>query len=100
MNELETKFHSDMVSIYIDAKKLKYNASYFWQMVNDRGGYQAAKQLIHTGNPSEGFTRLWELGRLDLSVETHVLKAEYYPLFTDEERRICLVRLTQYGYNK
>ena len=98
MKELENKFHSEMVNSYQSAKKLKYNASYFWQMVCEKGGYQTAKQLIHTEAPSEGFTKLWELERLELSVEAHVIKNEYNPLFTGEERKICYDRLEEYGY--
>jgi len=99
MKELENKFHNDMIQIYLTAKKLKYNASYFLQMVTEKGGYLAAKQLIHTNTPSEGFTKLWELDRLDLSVEFHVIKPEYDSLFTEEERQICKNRLREYGFN-
>jgi len=95
---LEKKFHNDMEYIYLAAKKLKYNPTYFWRMVCEKGGCQAAKQLIHTDTPSEGFTTLWELGRLDLSVEAHVIKSEYATLFTDDERRICIERLEAYGF--
>lgn len=98
MNELEKRFHNDMIQIYVAAKKLKCNASYFWQMVTEKGGYMTAKQLIYTEAPSEGFTKLWELKRLDLSVEAHVLKPEYHSLFTDEEQQICRDRLIEYGY--
>ena len=47
---------------------------------------------------SDGFTTLWELKRLDLSVEAYVLRPEYAPLFTEEERGIARARLRQYGY--
>lgn len=94
----EKAFHDDMVKIYFAAKKLKYNASYFWQMVCEKGGYQTAKQLIHTNAPSGGFHMLWESGRLDLSVEAHVLRSEYRSIFTDEEKQVCKDRLNEYGY--
>jgi hypothetical protein len=87
-----------MENIYFEAKRLKYHATYFWKMVGEHGGYEAAKQLIHKDNPSDGLSKLWELRRLDLSVEAHVLKEEYAALFTDEERAICKARLLQYGY--
>ena len=98
VKDLEKRFHNDMIQIYVTAKRLKYIASYFLQMVTEKGGYMTAKQLIHTNTPSEGFTKLWELKRLDLSVEAHVLKPEYNLLFTDEERQICQTRLSEYGY--
>lgn len=67
-------------------------------MVGDRGGVDAAKQLLH-GPPSDGFTTLWEKGRLDLSVEYHVLDPEFSELFTEEERRIARDRLEQFGFD-
>lgn len=100
MSDLEKNFHADMEHIYKYAKEqLKYNATRFWKMVCEKGGYQTAKQLIHTASPSDGFTVLWEKKRLDLSVEAHVLKAEYHTLFTDEEREICKKRLAEYEYS-
>ena len=44
------------------------------------------------------FTTLWELKRLDLSVEAYVLRSEYAPLFTKEERGVARARLKEYGY--
>jgi hypothetical protein len=38
-----------------------------------RGGLETAKYLIKTESPSEGYTRLYELGRLDLMVEAVAL---------------------------
>lgn len=98
MTDLENRFHKDMINTYLEAKKIKYNATYFLQMVTEKGGYMAAKQLIHTDTPSDGFTTLWQLKRLDLSVEVLVLKPEHHPLFTDEERQICIERLRKYQY--
>jgi len=96
---LENKFQNDIENGYYESKKIKYNPTYFWRMVGDIGAYQAAKKLIHMTTPSEGFTTLWELKRLDLSVEAVVLKPEYAPLFSDKERQICVERLLEYGYD-
>jgi hypothetical protein len=59
---------------------------------------ETAHFLIHTPRPSDGFTALWERGRLDLTVEAHVLQERFHELFTDEEREICRQRLVQYGW--
>jgi hypothetical protein len=98
MDILINKFSSDMESIYHTASKLGYTPTFFWKMVQSMGGYQAAKKLIYTKNPSSGLTRLWDLRRLDLSVEAHVIKPEYSSLFSEEERRICTERLESFGY--
>ena len=99
MEELEKKFHGEMVTIYQTAKKeLNYNATRFLQLVSDNGGLHAAKQLIAVDGGTYGFEVLWEHDRLDLSVEALVLKPEFRQLFTDEEIILCKTRLTKYGY--
>lgn len=99
MTILEKRFEQEMIDIYMIAKKeCGYNASRFLQILGAKGGLAAAKQLISKPGGTDGFTTLWEHGRLDLSVEAHVLKAEYAELFTDEERRMCRERLEQFGY--
>src|SRR5258707_15610357 len=99
MSELEQQFHEAMLEVYVNAKLYcKYNATYFLQMVNDRGGLKTAKYLITTDTPSEGFTKLWECERLDLTVEAVALKPIYRDLFTEEELRLARERLQEYGY--
>lgn len=99
MTALEKRFEQDMIDIYTTAKKeCGYNASRFLQMLGAKGGLAAAKQLISKPSGTDGFATLWEHGRLDLSVEAHVLKPEYAELFTEDERRICRERLKQFGY--
>ena len=99
MTSLEKQFEQDMIDIYTTAKKeCGYNASRFLQMLSTKGGLTAAKQLISKPGGTDGFTTLWEHGRLDLSVEAHVLKPEYSVLFSEEELRMCKERLVQFGY--
>ena len=99
MNETERKFNIAMKDIYQTAKReCGYNATRFMQLVAEKGGVAAAKQLISKSGGTDGFTTLWECGRLDLSVEAYVLKDEYKELFTDEERKICRERLLEFGY--
>ena len=96
---LEKQFEQEMVDIYMTAKKeCGYNASRFFQLISAKGGLSAAKQLISKAGGTDGFTTLWEHGRLDLSVEAHVLKPEYRNLFTEAERKLCRDRLEQFGY--
>ena len=97
--EVERKFNIAMKEIYETAKReCKYNASRFIQLVAEKGGVVAAKQLICKDGGTEGFTTLWEHGRLDLSVEAHVLQEEYSDLFSDDEKNICRERLKAFGY--
>jgi hypothetical protein len=75
-----------------------YDAKLFARMLSEHGPLETARRLIATDRPSEGFTRLWERGRLDLTVEAQVLKPEFRDLFTDIELERCRGRLSQYGY--
>ncbi|GGU96032.1 hypothetical protein GCM10010182_10720 [Actinomadura cremea] len=99
MDELEQEFHRAMVGIYQTAKReLGYNAARFLQMVSSQGGVATARQLLWADAPSDGFTALWDHGRLDLTVEAHVLQAGYEGLFTNEERDKARERLDRYGW--
>lgn len=66
--------------------------------MTEKGGVEAARSLILKDGGTDGFAKLWELGRLDLSVEALVLKDEYKELFTDHEREACRYRLKEYNY--
>ncbi len=73
----EFEFHEAMLSIYKHAKaECNYNATRFLQMVNEQGGFQTARTLLHAPDNSQGFTAVWKCGRLDLTVEALVLKDE------------------------
>ena len=96
---LEQEFHQAMVNIYNRAKnEADYVASYFIQMVAERGGVATAKFLINSDRPSDGYTALWERGRLDLTVEALVQYPKWAPLFTDMEIEKAHQRLKEYGY--
>jgi hypothetical protein len=88
-----------MVGIYETAKReLGYNANRFLQMISEQGGLAAARQLLWSDQPSDGFTTLWLHHRLDLTVEAHVLKPEYQTLFADADRQQARDRLSAYGW--
>ncbi|MCL2753075.1 MAG: hypothetical protein FWE44_02890 [Defluviitaleaceae bacterium] len=95
---LKDKFDNDIQIVFQKAKKLGYNPNYAQQMVSEYGVIQAVKKLINSDKPSSGFAKLWELKRLELSFEAHVLRDEYSTLFTDEERKKCRQRLEENGY--
>ena len=54
-------------------------------MVNERVGYGTATYLLNKQEQSSGFTELYLLKRLDLTVEHLVLQPEWRQLFTLEE---------------
>jgi hypothetical protein len=75
-----------------------YNPTGFISMIGDYGVQEAVKRLVNSSKPSEGYTRLWELERLDLSVEAIILEEPWKTLYTDKEREKAKKRLVQYHY--
>lgn len=80
-------------------RELNYNASRFAQMLGEHGGVGAAKRLLDSEGYSEGFTTLWEKGRLEMSVEFFVLLPWYEQLFTSAERQRAFARLEAYEFH-
>ncbi len=98
-DDLKTQFHRRMLEIYERAaKECDYRATYFLRMVQDNGGFETACKLLLAPKLSDGFTALWEKGRLDLSVEAVALQAPWRDLFTSEELAIAEKRLRDLEY--
>lgn len=101
-SQLERDFHEAMLGIYDAALRLKppYRATYFRRMVLERGGRQAANDLLATEEPSSGFTELYLRGRrLDLSVEYLVLEKPWRDLFSPEQLEVARGRLEKVGFS-
>jgi len=75
-----------------------YNAPYFLEMLNERKGYATALYLIHSQQPSIGFSALWERQRLDLTVEATVLRPEWRSIFSDADLVAAYRRLEQHQF--
>ena len=95
MNDLEARFETEMVeTVYRTAgRETGYWASYFFRAVKRHGGVEAARRLLGTDRPSKGLLKLREKDRLDLAMETLVLKPEFATLFSDAERATAARRL-------
>ncbi|KPM56590.1 hypothetical protein ACG83_01355 [Frankia sp. R43] len=99
MNEREGAFHGVRLDICRRAwKEAGYRAGYFLQMVEGVGGLAAASRPIGNARPAEGFTVLWERGRLDLTVAAAVLDPRFSCLFYDDELDAARDRLRQNGF--
>ena len=57
-----------------------------------------AKRILSGHRESDGFTRLADKKRLDLSLEALAVKQPYTALFTDEEANNALFRLLNADY--
>jgi hypothetical protein len=90
---LERRFDAAMLDIYHGAARLGYRPTRFLEMVQVHGGVETAHRLLATDKVQDGLGELFLLGRLDLTVEHHVLLPEYAPLFTADERHTARQRL-------
>lgn len=100
LRDLENQFYRAMVHVYERAlRECGYNATRFIKMVQDYGGVEAAKKLLHTPGFQYGFTELWQCGRLDITMEALVIQPQYAELFTEEEIQTAKTRLEECGYD-
>lgn len=93
-------FEKAMHGIYTRAKtEANYNATIYIQLLHERGGLGTAKYLINAATVSDGYTALWQLGRLDLTVEALIVdNPQWHSLFEASEIERARKRLQEYGY--
>ena len=99
-DERENLWAKEMLQIYHDAAAIGYEASGFRGLVGSHGPLRAAKMLINMDGPSDGFIELWELKRLDISVEARAMRPEFRGLFSDSELVVCRRRLAAYAWTQ
>ncbi|MDC9722506.1 MAG: hypothetical protein PSN34_06995 [Urechidicola sp.] len=89
---LKKEFEREIDILLIKTTKEVYRPNYFYKLsLNVGGHYQATKILIP--KLSDGFTKLLEKERTDLSIEFIVIKPKYKSLFTDDEIKMCKRKL-------
>lgn len=101
-SKLEAEFDAAMMDIYVRAKsEANYTASIFHRMLDQQRGLATAKQLINDTKVSQGYTALFERGRLDLTVEAVVFdNPKWHALFDPQELAKAEKRLVAYQYIK
>jgi len=101
MNELENNFESELLkAVEICINLYRYRPTYFLRMLKNYGPVSTATQLAAADKFHEGFTKLWELGRLDLTVEAIMLRDPYRELFPKEVLAKASSRLKALGYKE
>ncbi len=72
MSKLEQEYEEFCLKDLAESKKLGYNPSYFLRMLEEYGAVETTRRLINSDKWPEGFTRLFEMGRLDLTLEAGI----------------------------
>ena len=99
LGQAATHFHKDMLDGCHTLKKLGYWPGYFYRDVANEGGVATVKKLLKKQGTSDGFTTLWELGKLDMSVEAFVLLPWYEVLFDEGELLTARQRLEAHRFD-
>lgn len=96
--QLVAEFHQSMLDVYQVAARHKYYATRFKQLVENRGGVEAARLLLAREEVTAGLMELQKLDLLEHSVEATVLQERFRPLFTEAERQKARRRLELLGF--
>ncbi|KQY13678.1 phospholipase D family protein [Rhizobium sp. Root482] len=75
------QFGRAMRGIYVEAQKAGYTPHAFGDMLSRLGAMETARRLVLANSQSDGFTRLFLMGKKDLTVEALVLKEPWRQLF-------------------
>lgn len=99
--EMEDDFNRDLLrAVEICISHYGYRPSYFLQMLENYGAVGTAVKLVTANKFHEGFTKLWEFGRLDLTVEAIMLRKTHRQLFSEEVLNKASERLKALGYKE
>ncbi|MCL6579976.1 MAG: hypothetical protein K6T73_11480, partial [Candidatus Bathyarchaeota archaeon] len=95
--ELEQEF---LKASFLCKNRYKYNPTRFLQMLERGGPIKTAVGLVMAPTYHEGFTKLWQLGRLDLTVEAIILQEPYNQLLSQEILNTARSKLEKIGYKE
>ena len=81
-----------------ESRRIGHPPNNFVGMLNADGGFATAKRLFSKAQPSTGFFELYNLGRLDLTVEALVLEHEWRKYFDQDLLDLAAEKLKKVGY--
>lgn len=99
LSALEREFEDACLATVPEAQRLDYHPHVFVRMVGEHGARETARRLMNARQYPEGFSRLWELHRLDLTIEAFVHdNPRFWVLFDAQTLTNCDNRLREVGY--
>jgi hypothetical protein len=99
-SNLEQQFTRQLLRLHELAKEsCNYNATRSLRMIYELGGVATARELVLSSELSQGFTAMWECGRLDLTIEATILQEPWRQLFTEDVLSAAQRKLQEVGYN-
>ena len=102
LDALSAQFINACYADAAECRQLGYDPHEFLRMLSEHGPRETARRLVPDGSLNHlpyGFTRLWELGRLDLTLEAFIHdNPQFHPLFDPDTVANCDVRLAAVQY--
>jgi len=93
---LEHTLRNEFLRATRECVALGYHPARFLQMLDEHGAIATSIQLVMGSH--EGFERLWELRRLDLSVEAIIIREPFRGLFMLDILERAEQKLREVGY--
>lgn len=93
---LERKLREQLLHDCSVSVSIGYRPVAFQRMLADHGPVEACRQVIMSTKIPDGFLRLWELKRVDLTAEATILAGPWKELFGQEILDRARRRLKEY----
>lgn len=92
------RFHKEMILLCREVESvLGRRPQTLLRMISQMGGVEAARAVVGEAHPSDTFVMLWERGRLDLTLESLVLKEDFRGLFAEALLEQATTRMERLG---
>lgn len=78
-----------------ESRSIGHSPDILIEMLQQRHAVEVAKQLVVSGKIQQGFLKMREIGRLDLSIENLMLQPQFAGLFSPQELDAARWRLEQ-----
>ena len=99
MTALEKKLQAEVLkNCELAEKQCGCQMTRFIQTIERFGIVKTAQEILRKRRTSDCFNKLAEAGRLELTMEAPIVKAEYAELFTDDHVNDCYELLCEPGY--
>lgn len=99
MTALEKKLQVEVLkNCELAEKQCGCQMTRFIQTIERFGIVKTAQEILRKRRTSDCFNKLAEAGRLELTMEATIVKAEYAELFTDDQVNDCYELLCEHGY--
>jgi len=98
--ELENELKEDLLRTWEESGKIdkKLQSNFILDFIENYGAIGACKRLMSTGleRIQNGFIKMWELNRMDLTFESIIIKDKFKYLFDDKTINIATERLKKF----